>query len=60
MVVLSSPLRKIAWSGIGGKGENIYWSTCRGKGFLIECLTSGGMIRQLVMVLLLQGSAVPL
>ena len=43
----SSPPRKMAWLGIGGKGEDIYWSTCRGKGFLLECLTSGGMMRRL-------------
>ena len=41
----SSPPRKMAWSGIGREGEDIYWSTCRGKGFLIECWTSGGMMR---------------
>ena len=42
-----SPPRKTAWSGIGGKGLDIYWFTCRGEGFLLECLTSGGMMRQL-------------
>ena len=47
MVASSSPLRKTAWSGIGGKGEDIYWSTCGGEGFLMECWTSGGMMRQL-------------
>ena len=36
MVASLSPPRKTAWSGIGGKGEDIYWSTCRGEGFLME------------------------
>ena len=43
----SSPPRKMTWSGIGSEGEDIYWSTYRGEGFLLECLTSGGMIRWL-------------
>ena len=50
MVVSSSPPRKMAWSGIGSKGLDIYWSTCKGEGFLMGCLmvvTSGGMIRRL-------------
>ena len=43
-----SPPRKIAWSGIGSEGLDIYWSTCKGERFLMGCLmvvTSGGMIR---------------
>ena len=47
IVASSSSPRKMAWSGIGSKGEDIYWSICRGEGFLIECLTSGGMTRRL-------------
>ena len=47
MVTSSSPPRKMAWSGIGGEGLDIYWPTCKGEGFLMECLTSGGMIRRL-------------
>ena len=47
MVASSSPPRKTAWSGIGGEGEDIYWFTYRGEGFLMECWTSGGMMRQL-------------
>ena len=42
-----SPPRKMAWSGIGGEGEDIYWSTCKGEGFLMEYETSGGMMRRL-------------
>ena len=45
MVTSSSLPRKTAWSGIGGEGLDIYWSTYRGEGFLMECWTSGGMIR---------------
>ena len=37
----------MAWSGIGGEGEDIYWSTCKGEGSLMECETSGGMMRRL-------------
>ena len=47
MVASSSPPRNTAWSGIGSKGEDIYWSTYRGEGFLMECWTSDGMMRQL-------------
>ena len=47
MVASSSPPRKTAWSGIGGEGEDIYWSTYRGEGFLMKCWTSGGMMRRL-------------
>ena len=50
MVASSSPPRKMAWLGIDGEGLDIYWFTCKGKGFLMGCLiaaTSGGMIRQL-------------
>ena len=50
MVVSLSPPRKMAWLGIGDEGLNIYWSTCKGKGFLMGCLIvviSGGMTRQL-------------
>ena len=47
MVASSSPPRKTAWLGIGGNGEDIYWSTCKGEGFLMECWTSGGMMRRL-------------
>ena len=50
MVASSSPPRQTAWLGIGGKGLDIYWSTCKGEGFLMGCLmvvTSGGMIRWL-------------
>ena len=47
MVASLSPPRKTAWSGIGGEGEDIYWSTCKDEGFLMECWTSGGMMRQL-------------
>ena len=47
MVASLSPPRKTAWSGIGGKGEDIYWSTCRGEGFLMVCWTSDGMMRRL-------------
>ena len=45
MVESLSPPRKTAWLGIGGEGEDIYWSTCRGEGFLLECLTLGGTMR---------------
>ena len=27
--------------------EQLYWSTCKGEGFLTECWTSDGMMRQL-------------
>ena len=47
MVASSSPPRKTAWSGIGGEGEDIYWSMYRGEGFLMECWISGGMMRRL-------------
>ena len=47
MVASSSPPRKTAWSGIGSEGEDIYWSTYRGEGFLMECWTSSGMMRRL-------------
>ena len=47
MVASLSPPRKTAWLGIGGEGLDIYWSTCKGEGFLIECWTSDGMMRQL-------------
>ena len=47
MVASLSPLRKTAWLGIGSKGEDIYWSTCGGEGFLIEYWTSGGIMRRL-------------
>ena len=48
MVASLSPLRKMAWSGISSEGLDIYWSTCKGEGFLIGCLmvvTSRGIIR---------------
>ena len=45
MVVLLSPLRKMAWLGIGSEGLDIYWSTYQGEGFLI--VATSGMIRQL-------------
>ena len=47
MVASLSPPRKTAWLGIGSEGEDIYWSTYRGEGFLMECWTSGGMMRRL-------------
>ena len=47
MVASLSPPRKTAWLGIGGEGEDIYWSTCKGEGFLMECWTSDGMMRRL-------------
>ena len=49
MVASLSPPRKTAWSGISSEGLDIYWSTCKGKGFLIKSLmvVTSGMIRQL-------------
>ena len=47
MTASLSPPRKTAWLEIGSEGEDIYWSTCKGKGFLMECWTSGGMMRRL-------------